>query len=42
MRKGDTIGKIARAHNASLNSVLRVNSLSRSSTIYPGQVLIIP
>ena len=42
VRKGDTIGKIARAHNASLNSILRVNSLSRSSTIYPGQVLIIP
>ncbi len=42
VRKGDTIGKIARAHNRPLNEVLRANGLSRSSTIYPGQVLIIP
>jgi membrane-bound lytic murein transglycosylase D len=42
VRRGDTVGKIARAHRVSLNSVLRANGLSRSSTIYPGQVLIIP
>ena len=42
VRRGDTIGKIARAHRTSLNAVLRANGLSRSSTIYPGQVLIIP
>jgi membrane-bound lytic murein transglycosylase D len=42
VRRGDTIGKIAKAHRVSLNAVLRANGLSRSSTIYPGQVLIIP
>ncbi len=42
VRRGDTVGKIARAHRVSINSVLRANGLSRSSTIYPGQVLIIP
>jgi membrane-bound lytic murein transglycosylase D len=42
VRKGDTVGKIARAHRVSLNAVLRANGLTRSSTIYPGQVLVIP
>jgi membrane-bound lytic murein transglycosylase D len=42
VRRGDTIGKIAKAHRVSLNAVLRANGLSRSSTIYPGQVLVIP
>jgi membrane-bound lytic murein transglycosylase D len=42
VRRGDTVGKIAQAHRVSLGSVLRANGLSRSSTIYPGQVLIIP
>ena len=42
VRRGDTVGKIAKAHRVSLNSMLRANSLSKSSTIYPGQVLVIP
>jgi membrane-bound lytic murein transglycosylase D len=42
VRRGDTIGKIAKAHRTSLNSVLRANGLTKSSTIYPGQTLIIP
>ena len=42
VRRGDTVGKIAKAHRVSLNAVLRANGLSKSSTIYPGQVLVIP
>jgi membrane-bound lytic murein transglycosylase D len=42
VRRGDTVGKIAKAHRVSLNSVLRANGLSKSSTIFPGQVLVIP
>jgi membrane-bound lytic murein transglycosylase D len=42
VRRGDTIGKIARAHRVSLDAVLHTNGLSRSSTIHPGQLLIIP
>jgi LysM repeat protein len=42
VRLGDTVGKIARAHQASLNAVLRANGLTKTSKIYPGQTLIIP
>ena len=42
VRRGDTVGKIARTYSVSIDSVLRANGLSRSSTIYPGQVLVIP
>jgi membrane-bound lytic murein transglycosylase D len=42
VRRGDTVGKIAQAHRVSLTAVLRANGLSKSSTIYPGQVLVIP
>ena len=42
VRRGDTVGKIARTHRISINRVLRANGLSNSSTIYPGQVLVIP
>jgi len=42
VRRGDTVGKIARAHRVSINSVLRANGLSSSSKIYPGQALVIP
>jgi membrane-bound lytic murein transglycosylase D len=42
VRRGDTVGKIAKAHKTSLNAVLRANGLTKSSTIYPGQTLIIP
>jgi LysM repeat protein len=33
---------MARAHRVSLNAARRANGLTRSSTIYPGQVLVIP
>ena len=42
VRRGDTIGRIAKAQKVSINAILRSNGLSRSSTIYPGQVLVIP
>jgi membrane-bound lytic murein transglycosylase D len=42
VRRGDTVGKIAKAHRVSLSAVLSANGLSKSSTIFPGQVLVIP
>jgi LysM repeat protein len=39
---GDTLGRIADAHGVGLSSLLRANGLSRRSTIYPGQWLVIP
>jgi membrane-bound lytic murein transglycosylase D len=42
VRRGDTIGRIAQAENVSIDRLLRANGLSRSSTIYPGQVIELP
>jgi membrane-bound lytic murein transglycosylase D len=42
VRRGDTIGRIAEAHNVPIDSILRSNGLSLSSTIHSGQVLRIP
>ncbi len=42
VRRGDTIGRIAQAQNVPVDSILLVNGLSRSSTIYPGQVIRFP
>jgi membrane-bound lytic murein transglycosylase D len=42
VRRGDTIGQIASAMNLPIDAILRSNGLSRSSTIYPGQVLRFP
>jgi membrane-bound lytic murein transglycosylase D len=42
VRRGDTIGRIAAARNVSADRLLRVNGLTRSSTIYPGQVIRLP
>jgi membrane-bound lytic murein transglycosylase D len=42
VRRGDTIGRIARAKNLPIDSILLVNGLSRSSTIHPGQVIRFP
>jgi LysM repeat protein len=42
VRRGDTIGRIAQAENVSIESLLRTNGLSRTSTIYPGQVIRFP
>jgi membrane-bound lytic murein transglycosylase D len=42
VRRGDTIGRIAKAQKLPINSILLANGLSRSSTIYPGQVIRFP
>jgi len=42
VRRGDTIGRIAQVANVSVDRLLRTNGLSRSSTIYPGQVILFP
>lgn len=42
VRRGDTIGRIAAAQNVPVDRLLKANGLSRSSTIYPGQVLRFP
>lgn len=40
--KGDTLSGIARKQGVSLNDLLAANGLSRSATIYVGQVLLVP
>lgn len=42
VRQGDTIGRIAQLQNVPVERLLRANGLSRSSTIYPGQVIRFP
>jgi len=42
VRRGDTLGKIAKRHHVSLKALLRANGISSRSRIYPGQVLVIP
>lgn len=42
VRRGDTLGGVARRHGVSLGRLLAVNNLSTRSTIYPGQRLTIP
>ena len=42
VRRGDTIGRIATAKKVSIANLLRANGLSRTSTIYPGQVISLP
>ena len=42
MRRGDTIGRIAKTQNVPIDVILAANRLSRSSTIYPGQVIRFP
>lgn len=42
VRSGDTLGAIARRQGISLSRLLSANNLSRRSTIYPGQRLVIP
>ncbi|MCP4897748.1 MAG: LysM peptidoglycan-binding domain-containing protein [bacterium] len=39
---GDTLGAIADRHRVSLSALLRANGMSSRSTIYPGQMLVIP
>lgn len=42
VRPGDTVSAIAAAHGVSIDAVLAANDLTRSSIIYPGEVLRIP
>jgi membrane-bound lytic murein transglycosylase D len=42
VRRGDTLGAIARRQGVGLTRLLAANDLSRRSTIYPGQRLTIP
>lgn len=42
VRRGDTLGTIARRHGVSLSSLLRANGLSSRSVIHPGDTLTIP
>lgn len=42
VRPNDTIGQIAQAQKVSVEQLLRTNGLSRSSKIYPGQVIHVP
>ena len=39
VQRGDSPSRIANRHNMSLNQLLRLNNLTKSSTIYPGQQL---
>ncbi len=41
VRKGENLLRIAQKYRMSLNSLLRLNNLTRKSTIHPGQTLII-
>jgi len=42
VRRGDTLGRIAQANGVSLSRLISANGLSRRSTIYPGQKLVLP
>lgn len=42
VRRGDTLGAIARREGVSLAHLLQANDLNRRSTIFPGQSLVIP
>jgi membrane-bound lytic murein transglycosylase D len=42
VRRGDTPARIADAHGVSLKALLEANGLGMASTIYPGQMLLIP
>jgi LysM repeat protein len=42
VRNGDTASLIARKHGIELDRLLTANGLSRGSTIFPGQKLVIP
>lgn len=39
---GDTLWTIARRHGTTIEELRRANGLGRTSTIYPGQVLLVP
>ena len=41
MKKGDSLNKIARENNMSLDKLLDLNSLARKNSIHPGQIILI-
>lgn len=42
IQKGDSLYKIARAHNVTVRAIVAANSIQNPNLIYPGQVLQIP
>ncbi|MDX1469349.1 MAG: LysM peptidoglycan-binding domain-containing protein [Acidimicrobiia bacterium] len=42
VRRGDTLGRIARDHDVSLSELIEVNGIENPNLIFPGQVLVIP
>ena len=42
IQKGDSLYKIARAHNVTVRAIVAANSIQNADLIYPGQVLQIP
>ncbi|MAE70969.1 MAG: lytic transglycosylase [Gemmatimonadetes bacterium] len=42
VRKGDTLGKIARKYGVDLGALMRANGLTSRSTIYPDQRIVVP
>lgn len=42
VKQGDYLGRISQKTGVSINRIIRENNISRKSTLYPGQVLIIP
>lgn len=39
VRKGDTLGAIARKHGITVDRLCRLNNISRTKTLHPGQIL---
>jgi LysM repeat protein len=42
IQKGDTLTKIAREHNTSVDAILKVNSVAKPDLIFPGDILLLP
>lgn len=42
VKQGDTLGQIARDHDASLSELVQANDIGNPDLIYPGQVITIP
>ena len=39
VRKGDTLGKIAKKYGTTVDRLCRLNNISRSKTLRPGQII---
>ncbi len=42
VQRGDTLQKIARRHNCTMEEIIEINDISNPNRIYPGDVLLIP